>query len=413
VADDDLSAPLGQNIKKKRRRFTLPIRLSHLVAGALSLFLLAGAIWAVAVDDPLGGEPVAMVATGFDTKPVGPKPADSGAVQAPRAADGATIPGPKRIDVPAQGPAPAQIPVQSPATASPNGKTVTIIDGSTGKRQEIPIPGAAETRAPQEQRLLEITRHGAIPRIGSDGVRPSEAYARATKSQRSKDGPKVAIVVGGLGVSTVATKLAMSKLPGAVTFAFIPYSAGVDGLVTAARADGHEILLQAPMEPFDYPDNDPGPQTLLTTLSADQNIDRLHWLMSRFQGYVGIAGHMGARFTSTEAALAPVLKETAKRGLIYLDDGSSPRSLAGQIAANNNLPFAKSEVALDAVTTPAHIDRALARLEALAKEHGSAVGMAQALPASIERIAQWAKAAETRGIVLVPITAIAIKPKSR
>jgi polysaccharide deacetylase 2 family uncharacterized protein YibQ len=166
------------------------------------------------------------------------------------------------------------------------------------------------------------------------------------------------------------------------------------------------------MELFDYPDNDPGPQTLLTTLSADQNIDRLHWLMSRFQGYVGIAGHMGARFTSTEAALAPVLKETAKRGLIYLDDGSSPRSLAGQIAANNNLPFAKSEVALDAVTTPAHIDRALARLEALAKEHGSAVGMAQALPASIERIAQWAKAAETRGIVLVPITAIAIKPKS-
>jgi hypothetical protein len=97
---------------------------------------------------------------------------------------------------------------------------------------------------------------------------------------------------------------------------------------------------------------------------------------------------------------------------VATDDGSSPRSLAGQIAGANNLPFARAEILLDAVTTTVHIDRALARLETLAREHGSAVGMASALPASIERIAQWAKAAEARGIVLAPITAVAIKPKS-
>ena len=103
------------------------------------------------------------------------------------------------------------------------------------------------------------------------------------------------------------------------------------------------------MEPFDYPDNDPGPQTLLTALDAGQNVDRLHWLMSRFQGYVGIANLMGARFTSSEAAMAPVLRETAKRGLIYVDDGSSPRSLASQIAGANNLAFAKADMTLDHV----------------------------------------------------------------
>ena len=94
----------------------------------------------------------------------------------------------------------------------------------------------------------------------------------------------------------------MTKLPGAVTFAFQPYGPDVEALATKARADGHELLLQTPMEPFDYPDNDPGPQTLLTTLPAEQNLDRLTWLMSRFQGYVGIANQMGARFTSSEAA---------------------------------------------------------------------------------------------------------------
>ena len=148
------------------------------------------------------------------------------------------------------------------------------------------------------------------------------------------------------------------------------------------------------MEPFDYPDNDPGPQTLLTSLDAGQNVDRLQWLMSRFQGYVGIANFMGARFTASEQALAPVLRETAKRGLIYLDDGSSPRSLASQIAGANNLAFAKADVALDTVPTAVDIDRALGRLEALARERGIAVGMAGALPVSIERIANWAKAAE-------------------
>ena len=166
------------------------------------------------------------------------------------------------------------------------------------------------------------------------------------------------------------------------------------------------------MEPFDYPDNDPGPQTLLTSIAPDQNMDRLHWLMSRFQGYVGIVNYMGARFTSTEQALAPILKEAAKRGLIYVDDGSSPRSLAPQIASANNLPFAKAEITLDSVPTAAHIDGALARLEAVARERGSVVGIASAAPASIERIAPGPRAAESRGFVLVPISAVANKPKS-
>jgi polysaccharide deacetylase 2 family uncharacterized protein YibQ len=118
---------------------------------------------------------------------------------------------------------------------------------------------------------------------------------------------------------------------------------------------------------------------------------------------------MGARFTTSEQALAPVLKETVKRGLIYFDDGSSVRSLAGQIAGANNMAFAKADVVIDTVPTPADIDKALARLEAAAKQRGFAIGMANALPVSIDRIARWAKAAESRGIQLVPISAVAAK----
>ena len=191
----------------------------------------------------------------------------------------------------------------------------------------------------------------------------------------------------------------------------MPYGSNVAALATRAHDQGHEVLLQVPMEPFDYPDNDPGPQTLLTSLTPQQNLDRLYWLMSRFQGYVGLTGAMGARFTASEPSFAPVLHEAAKRGLIFVDDGSNPRSLAGRIAGANNVPFAKADVAIDSVATPIEIDRALGRLEMAARERSNVVGISSALPVSIEHIAKWAKGLGERGIVLVPITAVALKAK--
>jgi polysaccharide deacetylase 2 family uncharacterized protein YibQ len=389
---DELTAPLGQR-KAARRGRMLSAYVPHAVVGALGLLLVAFVLWAVAAEDPLGGEPVALARIEAPAKAAENAPTGQGA--------------PSRYDGPSPGAAPGPA---APAAST----TVTIIDGTSGERQEVTIPagprGAAGRASPAtgQPRLLETSRHGAIPRLGPDGARPAEAYARPVKMPAGRpDGPRIAIVIAGLGIGSSGTAEAFAKLPAPVTFAFTPYSAGVEQLAERARKDGRELLLQVPMEPFDYPDNDPGPQTLLTTLDAGQNIDRLHWLMSRFQGYVGITNYMGARFTASEPALSPVLRETSKRGLIYVDDGSSPRSLAGQIAGASNAAFARAEVVIDAVPTAAEIDRALSRLEAIARERGSAVGIAGALPIAIDHIAKWAKTAEARGFTLVPITALA------
>ena len=111
--------------------------------------------------------------------------------------------------------------------------------------------------------------------------------------------PVVAIVVTGLGIGAARTNDAIMKLPPAVTLAFTPYGTEPSSAIAKARAQGHEILMQIPMEPFDYPDNDPGPQTLLAAATSDQNIERLQFHMSRFQGYVGLANFMGARFSTS------------------------------------------------------------------------------------------------------------------
>ena len=405
---DDLSAPLGQYQKKHRRK--LPVTAPQLIAAALAIFFAVFVAWALLGNDPFGGEPIAAVTVDLHATPAAKK-SESTAPPEPSSSMADA-----RSEHPANAPATAPAERNGPAAAS---KTVTIIDGKTGSRQEVVIPDGGESAAPPkaaaappavDSNFVEMTSRGPIPKIAADGTRPSEAFARPVKPIPGKpDAPRVALIIAGLGVSASATADALSKMPGAVTLAFIPYGTDVERLAARARGEGHEILLEVPMEPFGYPDNDSGPQTLLTSLTPEQNLERLYWLMGRFQGYVGIAGAMGARFTASEQSFAPILRETAKRGLIFVDDGANPRSVAGRIAGAGSLPFAKADVILDSVPTPGEIDRALGRLEMAARERGVAVGICSALPVSIDHVAKWAKAAESRGLLLVPVTAVAGK----
>jgi uncharacterized protein len=398
---DDLSAPLGQKAERRKRHFRLPFTAMQAIAGLLGAFLLAFTGYALFNNNPLGGEPVANVA-------IRQKASEDKAAAAAPTAHGETA-----------------APKQPAASGEQPGehKTVTIIDGSSGKRQDVVIGGDAPAKTDGEpaqppamttgidQRLLEKTRYGMIPVI-ADGLKPFTVYAAEADRAKAAKMPTVSIVIGGLGVGAAKTTDAIMKLPAAVTLAFTPYGSDPGKLAERARAQRHEILLQIPMEPYDYPDNDPGPQTLLATLGPEENLDRLYWHLGRLQGYAGIANFMGARFVATDAAMSPVIREAAKRGLGYFDDGAAPRSMAAALAGGQAIPFAKGDIAIDAVPTSAEIDRMLAKLESLAKDRGFAVGTASALPISIERIGAWIKTLDAHGVMLVPLTTTMLKSKS-
>jgi uncharacterized protein len=397
-AADELSTPLGQKTGGQKRRFRLPFTAMQVLAVLLGLFLVAFIGVALFNDNPLGGEPIAHIALR----------------QAPVADEKAA---------PAALPAEPAMKSTAKQAAPAENKTVTIIDGSSGARHDVVIGGgdSGATKADTETapaamtgvdpRLLEKSRYGMIP-VVADGLKPFTVYAADADRAKAAKMPVIAIVVAGLGVGAAKTTDAIMKLPPAVTLAFTPYGADPTKLAERARAQRHEILLQIPMEPFDYPDNDPGPQTLLTTLNAEQNLDRLYWHLSRFQGYAGLANFMGDRFVATDPVMQPVIREAAKRGLSYFDDGATPRSVAASLAAGQALPYAKADFTIDAVPTSVEIDRTLVKLETLAKERGAAVGVASALPISIERLSAWIKTLDARGIMLVPLTTAMLKSKS-
>ncbi|HEV7328301.1 MAG TPA: divergent polysaccharide deacetylase family protein [Bosea sp. (in: a-proteobacteria)] len=381
----ELDQPLGQ---AKRTRVQKPYGRwlwRGLTAGLAVLF--AGLIlYAALKRDPDGGEPIATAM--IRERPAAPDIAKA----SPETAAREDRRGPASAS---QLESDSGVTVVRPGSDAPGAIIITVPDDGTVKLAPAP-----------DKRLVERTRHGLLPKIGPDGTTPAQVYARPLgPAPGSKPAGRIAILVGGLGISQSSTSEAIARLPGPVSLAFAPYGAELEKTVQRARNEGHEVFLQVPMEPFDYPDNDPGPHTLLTGPKGSDNLDRLQWVLGRFSGYVGVVNFLGGRLTSDDSALTPLLRELAGRGLMVVDDGSSPRSLLASAASRAQIPALKADLALDAVPRAETIDRELARLETLARDQGAAVATASALPVTVERITRWARTLESKNLIIVPVSA--------
>ena len=277
-----------------------------------------------------------------------------------------------------------------------------------GAAAAVTKPVYAGTALLADPALIENTAQGPLPRIADDGRKPMTVYA-APAPVTTKF--KIAIMVGGLGQSVMATRAALNALPAGVTLGFAPYAEDVGQWVAQARTQGHEVLLEIPMEPYDFPDSDPGPNTLRVGQDDEANLQRLTWALSRFTGYAGVTNLLGQRFLSDSGALSPVLTYLNRRGLYFFDNGAASQSMVPMVAGQVGIAAAQSGAALDTMPTAPEIDRRLAELETQARANGSAVGSAFVYPVSIARIAVWARGLESRGFVLVPVSAIVAAPK--
>ncbi|MGL4437761.1 MAG: divergent polysaccharide deacetylase family protein [Bosea sp. (in: a-proteobacteria)] len=391
----DLQKPLGAPRAVKAAR-VWPAWLRWGMASAPFAVLAFAGLFVGLAGSPDGGQPVARVQISE------PQTRTAAAQSQPQfnfsARDAApSAPAPRGESSATQLEEESGVKVMRPGGAdTPNSVVIRVPDSNTGRLTPAP-----------DKRLVERTRQGMLPKVGDDGARASQVYARPVAPQGPTPTARIAILIGGLGISAATTSDAISRLPGEISLAFAPYGSDIEKQVQRARSDGHEIFLQVPMEPFDYPDNDPGPHTLLTSLPGADNLERLRWVMSRFAGYVGVVNFMGARFMSNEGALTPMVREVAERGLMVIDDGSSGRSIMLPTASGFRAPAVRADIVLDLNPRADAIDRELARLEAQAREKGFAMASASALPLTIERIGRWARTLEQRGIRLVPVSAAA------
>lgn len=253
--------------------------------------------------------------------------------------------------------------------------------------------------------LVEESPDGFLPKIGKDGRQPWQVYARSF--DRNDKRPRIALVINGLGLDRALSQAAMDRLAGAITLAFDPYTAGLKDIINQARSLGHESLLGLPMEPLDYPRQDPGPLTLLASLGEPQNEARLKRLMASGAGYVGFVAIWGERFTTEKAALLPILESLKQRGLMYVDNKPPAGNTTVLLASQMKLPWAAADRFIDNDADPATIDQALADLENAARRNGAALGLAVISPAIVDHAATWAATLDGKGVVLAPASAIA------
>lgn len=256
--------------------------------------------------------------------------------------------------------------------------------------------------------IAEDTAHGVLPIRGENGERAFDIYARPWSGTR---GARVVIIVGGLGLSQTGTQEAIAALPEEITLAFAANGNSLKRWMQEARREGHEILLQVPFEPFDYPANDPGPRTLTVSAGPEANLEDLHAAMGRITNYTGITNFMGGRFLSDPEALEPVMRDLADRGLMFVDDGTSAQSLTDRFAGTLGIPFAAADMVLDATQERGYILSRLDDLERSARRNGTAIGVASAFDVSVEAIATWTNEAKARGIEIVSASAAADDPE--
>lgn len=385
--ETDLHAPLGQKRPEPRKRSGLfaPGRVFGLLAacGLIGLSLYAARTpETIRADDPAtaqtaAAEQPAEVAT--------PAPDIGLDRQAPHS--GATV----------------------RETTTPDGNVVTTFSPRP-RDGEGPALIAAGPRT-QDRRLAGMANDelqedgpfGKLPVIGPDGLQPSEHYARSWSGAR---GTRIAIVVAGLGLSQTGTQKAIQTLPPEVTLAFAAPGNSLSRWMQEGRRRGHEVLLQVPFEPFDYPANNPGPDTLLVSKGAAANLDSLHKAMARMSSYTGVMNYMGARFLSDTKALEPVMRDIGKRGLVFLDDGSSARSQTGPLAKTLGVAHAFGDLQIDGTVSTDAILKKLDELERIARRNGTAIGIGFAFDETVEAITRWSEEAQGRGVEIVGVASL-------
>lgn len=283
---------------------------------------------------------------------------------------------------------------EAPAAQEPASETPAAPEAS---------PVATETPAPAEA-TPSVDETAAPPATAPATVAKWQKYARPFDARDNR--PRIALVIADLGLSTALSDAAIKDLPPEVTLAFSVLTEDLEAWITKARTAGHETVLAVPMEPENYPQNDPGPNALLLGLPAKENVERLRRGMARADGYVAVMPSMGEKFVLDEKQMAPVLDTVHDEDVMVLDGTLLRDSMIAPLSRLGRIPFARADQRLDAAISSRTLQQQLEALEVLAREKGYAVGLVVPYPAAFTQLAEWAAKLTDKGFALAPVTAL-------
>lgn len=310
--------------------------------------------------------------------------------------------------------APGQI-VEQGSTPEPKGEGIRINGRWVRPGQSLSEVTVDERKSQAKIAFIDHDRPSSVSASANpatiivDDTRPAEAFARAFSNPTNK--PVIALIVGGLGINATHTRSAIDELPPEVTLSFAPDARRVQYWIDEAREAGHEVMLEIPMEAYEYGRMKMHPLTLKN--NATDNEKRLNKMLSRANGYFGVINHEGAKFATESATVKPILDLLAKRGIAFVEENALSSSKFGSVAENTSVNYAAASEQIDANQTTEDITAQLMELETQAREKGYALGTGVAYPITIEIAKKWTEDINSKGILLAPASALTNKKNSK
>jgi hypothetical protein len=211
---------------------------------------------------------------------------------------------------------------------------------------------------------------------------------------------RLAVVIDDVG-PRLAPLRPLFELGLPLSIAVLPHQLHTRRAAEMARRRGLEVLVHLPMEPLAYPQEDPGPGALLSSMDAGEIRETLRQALAAVPHAAGLSNHMGSRLTRDRRALDLVMVELRQRGLYFLDSRTTPLSAAEEAARRAGVRFAARDVFLDEVAERRAVAAQLRRAVGEARRAGAAVAIGHPLPATVEVLRRELPGLALQGVRLV------------
>lgn len=289
--------------------------------------------------------------------------------------------------------------------------TVTLVDGDVADEpQPVPVAAIGDSAGAVESAVDSTTTPIAAPVaatpdtvITDEPVMSDDAAAEVAVNATELPTNRLVIILDDIGYNAEAGARAVS-LPGAVTYAVLPFTPHGQSLAQMAHEAGKEVMLHAPMSNLAGMALGEGGLTL--TLTEEEFVRTLRAAIADIPHVAGVNNHTGSELTAAEQPMQWVMRELKAQDLFFVDSMTTGKSVAEKIAIDNQVPALKRHVFLDNDATPEAIDREFQRAVAIAQQQGFAVAIGHPYPATLAYLEQAIDTLPAHNITLVPASAL-------
>ena len=251
--------------------------------------------------------------------------------------------------------------------------------------------------------LLGLGRARSAAPITAPLPRPSGAIEPAPPPPGA---PRVAVIVDELGgrrdvfdvLREIRRPLTVAVQPG------LPLSASI---ARDAARSGMEVLLDLPMEPYRYPELDPGPGALLMSMPPAEIQQAVGTHLETVAPAVGVINRMGSRLTEDRPRMRAVLEVLAARRLFLVDAYTSSQSVAYDEARGAGVRAARRQILVDHASGEAGDRARWDEVAGWAERRGEVTVVAHGHPLTVRLLKEYVPRWEARGLRLVPVSQLA------